>query len=169
MLIFLVGMPGCGKSTLARSLAKSLNLTRIDLDEEIVKSEGRTIESIFETDGEDAFRIIEKEIVTKYTKVQNSIISTGGGAPCFYDNMDRMNQAGITIYLDVPAEELAKRISGQDPNRPMVKGKTKEELSLFLDQKIKERDPFYNKAQLRVSGKNIKAEEILNKIKNLLK
>jgi len=164
MLIFLVGMPGCGKSTLAKSLAKSLNLTCIDLDKEIVKAEGRSIESIFETEGETGFRLIEKDIVDKFSKAQNSIISTGGGALCFFDNMDKMNQAGITIFIDVPVEELAKRISGQDPNRPMVKGKTSDELISFLNQKIKERKPFYSKAQIQLGGSNIKAEEILNKL-----
>jgi shikimate kinase len=165
MLIFLVGMPGCGKTTIAKSLAHSLNISLVDLDAEIVKSEGRSIESIFETDGEDIFRKIEKDIVERFSKTRQSVISTGGGAPCFYNNMDIMNQAGITVYLNVPAEELAKRILRQDTNRPMVKGKSKEELIEFLKLKISEREVFYNKAQFKISGIAISAADVLNQIK----
>lgn len=167
MLIFLVGMPGSGKTTLAKSLAQALNISLIDLDAEIVKSERRSIESIFEKDGEEAFRKIEKDIVEKFSKVQKSVISTGGGAPCHYNNMDIMNQAGITIYLDVPPDELANRIFSQEANRPMVKGKTREELMTFLEQKIKERAPYYNTSQLKIRGSSISTDEVLGEINKI--
>lgn len=167
MLLFLTGMPGCGKSTISRELSSKLNLPRIDLDEEIVHSAGMSIDNIFQKFGEDHFRELEKQAVEKACQLEKGIISTGGGAPCFFDNIEKMNQAGTTVFLDVPVSELSKRIAKQDPNRPMVKDKNAQELLDFLTSKRAERLTYYLKSKVIVSGPRIKANQILEKIQGV--
>lgn len=167
MLLFLTGMPGCGKSTISKELSSKLKLPRVDLDDEIVRSTGMSIEAIFQELGEDHFRKLEKLAVEKACQMEKGIISTGGGAPCFFDNLEKMNHAGTTIFLDVPVSELAKRISKQDPNRPMVKNMSIQELLEFLTSKREERLSFYLKSKVVVSGPRIKASQILEKIQGL--
>jgi shikimate kinase len=163
MNLYLIGMPGCGKSTISRELASKLKLSRIDLDEEIVKAEGMSIEEIFSKHGEEYFRQTERKILESFPAANRMIIATGGGAPCFFDNIDYMNQAGITIYLDVPASTLTERLTGPGQNiRPMVKNKSRAEVQEFVENKLKERIGFYKKATIQISGANIKTSQILD-------
>jgi len=154
-------MPGCGKSTLSEFLSGKLNLKRIDLDEEIVSYEKKSIEDIFRDNGEEYFREIERQMVEKVCKLENAIISTGGGAPCFHNNMETMNKAGITVFLNVPVHTLVTRMHAHDANRPMLNGKSAEELTDFLEQKLRERFTFYQKAALILNGENIHGDEII--------
>lgn len=150
--IFLIGFMGSGKSTIGKNLAKELNKKFIDLDDYIVKEEGKSISKIFEKVGEEGFRKIENSAIKSIIKTNNQIIATGGGAPCFYDNMEIMNKNGKTVFLKLPAEELAKRLANEKAHRPLIANLTNEELLQFIETKLNERDKYYEKAKIITSS-----------------
>ncbi|NDK56526.1 shikimate kinase [Pontibacter fetidus] len=149
MLIFLIGMMGSGKTTLGKELATELNYSFVDLDAFIEEKEGRTIAQIFEQEGQERFRKIEREALqTIVANYKNAIVATGGGTPCFFDNMALMNAGGETIFLDVPAEFIAQRLSQSDlSTRPLLAGKTQSELFSFVGETLAERRQFYAQAK----------------------
>jgi shikimate kinase len=170
MLIFLIGLPGSGKTTLGKQLAKKLlNYTFSDLDELIVKIHHLSIESIFTHHGEFAFRNMETECLYTYAKNTNTIVSTGGGAPCFNDNMQWMNKNGITIFLNPPLAELTNRLHHHNnDHRPMLKGLNKEELLLFLKNRMADRKPYYSQAHIIIDKSNPSVSDILESIKHII-
>ncbi len=149
MKIFLTGMPGCGKSTFGRKVARELNLDFIDLDKEIIKKEELSITEIFELKGEDHFRKIESELLKDISMANdNFVLATGGGAPCFYDNMDFMNDQGHTVFIDTPIDTLLERLSLSGINkRPLIKKMGEDNLLEGLTEKLNYRLPFYKKAK----------------------
>lgn len=166
MLIFLIGLPGSGKTTLGKQLAKKLGYTFSDLDEYIVKTYGASIEEIFTQKGEATFRQYESLSLKSFNKESNTIVSTGGGAPCFFDNMEWMNENGLSVFLNPPITELAKRLSASDnSHRPMLKGKDHAQLLSFLENKFKERAPFYSQSKLIIEKANPSVTDLLEKIK----
>jgi len=169
MRIYLVGLPGSGKSTLGKELSKFLQLTFIDTDAEIVKSEDKSIEAIFKESGETYFRNLEQVTLQKLSTIENAVISTGGGTPCFFDNIEFMNKTGIVIFIDVPVETIHARLtfSQAKEKRPMLEGKSSEEVLDFVKTKYKEREPFYSKAKIRIKGSNIKTAELVERIQAL--
>ncbi len=167
MNLFLIGLPGSGKTTLGKRLARHLDLKMVDTDAEIVKHEGRSIEEIFKSKGEEYFRQTEQAFLHRISQASGQLISTGGGMPCFYDNIHFMNQHGISIFIDVPPEIIQQRLVQQrHQHRPMLENKTDEEVLFFLQQKYRERLPFYSQALLRVQGTNIQMEDLLAALKN---
>jgi shikimate kinase len=165
MKIFLIGLPGSGKSTLGVQLAQLLTFDFLDTDELIVRTESMTINEIFQQYGEDHFRKIENATLKQLGTLSNTVISTGGGLPCFYDNMDLILSMGFSIYLNVAPEVIAERLySVNDQTRPMVKGKSKEEMLAFLIQKYDERKGTYQKANLEIS-ESTTADEIVELLK----
>ncbi|MFM8744852.1 MAG: shikimate kinase [Cytophagales bacterium] len=153
MKIFLIGLPGSGKTTLGKQLAERLNIRFVDLDTEIEKSEGESIALIFKRFGEDHFRKAESTQLQKWANLnEDFVMATGGGAPCFFDNMEVMNQSGTTIFLDVPAKEIAKRISGQSVNRPLLLNLSFEELKDKIEFLRSQRKPFYRIAKHTCKG-----------------
>jgi shikimate kinase len=161
--IFLIGLPGSGKTTLGKQLATLMHYTFYDTDELIVDKEKKTIEDIFRDAGEDYFRNKEREVLDEVCLINNVVISTGGGLPCFYDHMNKMNDHGVTVFLKVSEEELLKRLmSAGNAHRPMVKGKSAEELKEFLKKKITERYPDYLKSKCVLDGDHLHAEDILS-------
>jgi shikimate kinase len=166
MNIFLVGLPGSGKSTISKELSKLLNLKLIDTDDKIIEAEKTTIEQIFHDKGEAYFRKCEQNLLHQLVDQQNLIISTGGGLPCFFDNMDLINKNGISVFLNVPTQSIADRLwSDENKNRPLIQGKTKEQLLEFLNLKLKERLPYYQKALIQLKGSTIKTSELIEKLK----
>ncbi|WP_242926471.1 shikimate kinase [Pontibacter vulgaris] len=156
MRIFLIGMMGVGKTTLGRQLAQKLGYTFVDLDDYIVQREGRSITQIFEQEGQQKFRELERQaleaVVQEY---EQAVIATGGGAPCFFDNMAFINKYGKSIFLDLPASELLQRLQNSDLSvRPLLSGKSSEELYTYLVKTIKERRRFYEQANYTLSEKN---------------
>lgn len=160
-------MPGSGKSTLGKALARELQILFIDLDQEISDKEGKSITEIFSSKGESLFRDLErKALQNTFTNSSTAVIATGGGAPCFFDNMELMNQAGITIYLNVPLVELKKRLSADGPGRPMLMGKTDEELNNFLSNKLSDRKLYYEQAKIKIYGDRIQSQDLMNQLKD---
>lgn len=168
-LIFLIGLPGSGKTTIGKELSKKLGVPFMDTDEIICAEQEKTIEEIFNEKGENHFRELERKTLQELLrKKERFVISTGGGLPCFFDNMDQINQDGASVFLNVSPETITERLwSQRDANRPMIKGKTKEGLLEFLKGKLQERIPFYSKAKIIVSGENITSEEIEEKLSGL--
>ncbi len=152
MKIFLIGMMGAGKSYWAQKLAAAHGMDWIDLDAQVEKATQMSIAEIFETEGEDYFRNKEREVLQQLSVFDHLIIATGGGLPCFHDNMDWMNKNGITIWLYEPIEVLVKRLLPEKKHRPLIKDLSDEELSGFLSKRLAERKPFYSKAQHHLQG-----------------
>ena len=145
--IFLTGYMGSGKTTLGRALAADLNVQFIDLDHYIEQRYRKTIAQLFAENGEDGFRAIERRMLHEVGEFEDVIISTGGGTPCFFDNIEYMNSQGTTVYLDVPVERLFIRLSIARSKRPLIKEKTDEELMAFIIEQLEKRAPHYSKAQ----------------------
>lgn len=144
--IILVGFMGSGKTTFGRNLAEKLNYQFIDTDKEIETLVGMSIPTIFEKKGEAYFRQLEREFI-KQLKVQNVVIATGGGLPCFYDNMNYLNKIGVTVYLKYSVEELFERLKNETISRPLLKEKSDTELFEFIEGLLKSRESYYLKAQ----------------------
>ncbi|WP_316734815.1 shikimate kinase [Pedobacter aquatilis] len=164
MIIFLIGYMGCGKSTKAKQLAHRLDCPVIDLDAEIVNQTGKTIAEYFEAYGESGFRDYESETLKAYQYPETCVVATGGGLPCFFDNMEWMNNHGLTIYLQMSPAALVSRLHNRQ-KRPLIKDLNDEQLLVFIEEKLKERDPFYTKAKLIVDAFDLDGEKLEEAIK----
>lgn len=139
---------GSGKTNLGKKLAARLKLQFVDLDEEIIRQQRMSISEIFKSKGEAGFRMIERKILIKWFAEDNFIMACGGGTPCFSNNMDRMNAAGQTLFLDLPEEVLLERLIHNQETRPLISGKSEQELKKYIHLMLEERNPFYNKAKI---------------------
>jgi shikimate kinase len=168
MKLFLIGLPGSGKSTLAKELSKKLSYPLIDTDEIICKKEGCAIEEIFNKKGENYFRKLESDTLKELIKTERAVISTGGGTPCFFDNMEVINQNGLSIFLNIPIQDITKRlIESPEQNRPLIKGKNQEQIEKFLEEKLQERLPYYSKASVEFADSSVTADQIIEKVLRL--
>lgn len=165
MKIFLIGFMGSGKSTLGKQLARKLDFKYIDQDEYIEQKTGISVSNYFSQYGEPAFRKMEHESLKELLSKDNVVISTGGGAPCFYNNIDLMNENGIAIYLKLKPEILKSRLKHAQTERPLIKGKTEEELLEFIKTKLLEREPFYMKARHIIESIDLKSEDLFQLIR----
>ncbi|MBR4988617.1 MAG: shikimate kinase [Bacteroidaceae bacterium] len=145
--IFLIGYMGAGKTTLGRALAKELDIQFIDLDTYIEERMCKSVSQIFAGKGEEEFRNIERRMLHEAGEFENVVISTGGGTPCFFDNIEYMNGQGTTVFLDVPVERLFIRLSIARKKRPLIMEKSDEELRSFIVEQLAKRAPHYNKAK----------------------
>lgn len=139
---------GCGKSFTGKMLAKQLQRSFIDLDEHIIEKAQMSINQIFAEFGERYFRELERTVLQATQSLQDTIIATGGGAPCFFDNMDWMNQHGQTIFLNATPELLCKRLQKQRAHRPLLRHLSDEALQTFIEEKLGKRMPYYTKAHI---------------------
>ncbi len=148
MRIYLIGFMTAGKTTLGRAYAEKLGWTFVDIDEALIEREGKSIAEIFAEDGEEHFRLVERETLeataTQYR--EKVVFATGGGLPCFYDNIERIKQLGKSVYLQLPPEELLRRIRKDRADRPLVRDKTPEELEDFVRNLLAHRQQFYQQA-----------------------
>ncbi|MDR1517375.1 MAG: shikimate kinase [Dysgonamonadaceae bacterium] len=177
MRIFIVGYMGVGKTTIGKSLGKLLNVEFIDLDKYIENKYRKTIAELFEEKGEDGFRAVERRALEEVAAFENVIVSTGGGAPCFFDNMEKMNAAGITVYIEAEPEELADRLLASKTVRPLIAGKSREELVPFIAQHLSARERYYKQARivhktdklLTKKEVHLTVDGIAEKLKNITK
>lgn len=146
---------------MGRTLAASLNLTFIDLDTYLEERFFKTIPQIFAEEGEASFRLKERKVLEEVAAFDQVIVATGGGAPCFFDNMELMNSNGICFFLDVEIDSLVDRLIHAKTERPLIKGKSPEELHSFIEGMMQKRRPFYEKARFILRGKNIPPEELI--------
>ena len=145
--IIIIGYMGAGKTTDGKALAKELGVMFYDLDWYIESRMRKTVKQIFDEIGEEGFRKIERNMLHEVAEFENVVVSCGGGTPCFFDNMDYMNQLGETIYLKASPETLHTHLKMGKGVRPLLLNKTPEEVEIFIREQLKLREPFYNKAK----------------------
>lgn len=145
--IIIIGYMGAGKTTVGKALAKELGVMFYDLDWYIESRMRKTVKQIFDEIGEEGFRKIERNMLHEVAEFENVVVSCGGGTPCFFDNMDYMNQLGETIYLKASPETLHTHLKMGKGVRPLLLNKTPEEVEIFIREQLKLREPFYNKAK----------------------
>ncbi len=164
--IFLFGMPGSGKTTLGKKLSNQLDLPFFDLDDIIVKSSGKSINQIFKESGEETFREIETSNLIKFLETHDRfILATGGGTPCYNNNLSILVKNGISIYLNVSLNELFNRLKSKIAHRPLLKDKSEEELLAEISEKLETRKSFYNQANFVIADDNIRVEALLKILK----
>lgn len=159
-LIFLIGFMGSGKTTLGRKLASRLGCMFMDLDHILEANEGMTIADYFAKNGEEAFRYLESEVLKQTPYPDHAVVSTGGGLPCFFDNMDWMNAHGKTVYIKLSPKTLADRLEKEKEKRPLLRERNGEALVQFIEEKLTEREPFYTKANIIANGLSLTAEKL---------
>ncbi len=145
--IFLIGYMGAGKTTLGKAFARELGLTFIDLDWYIEERFHKTVRQLFTERGEDGFRELERRMLHEVGEFEDVVISTGGGTPCFFDNIDYMNAMGDTVFLDVSIEVLFRRLKVAKQQRPLLADKNDEELMAFICEALQKRLPHYTRAK----------------------
>jgi shikimate kinase len=168
MRIYLVGFMGSGKSTIGKRLANNLKFSFIDLDKYIEDHTMKTIPEIFEQKGEAEFRKLENKYLKEVSEIENVIISTGGGVPCFADNMTIMKQQGKIIYLQLDNISLANRLNNSKlkNSRPLIKNIPESELVNFISIKISEREPFYNQADITINTLNFNIDQLVQLVRD---
>ena len=143
-------MPGAGKTTLGKKLALKSGLDFIDTDEFIESKYRMSISTIFSKFGEKGFREIEKTVLNEILTKDSFILATGGGTPCFFDNMEKINNAGISIYLKMPSGAIANRLSNSKKKRPLVAGKSDEQVLEYVETTLTKREQFYKNAKYSI-------------------
>lgn len=144
--IVLLGYMGAGKTTVGRQLALNLNMQFYDLDWYIEMRYHTTVSQIFAERGEEGFREIERNMLHEVAEFENIVLSCGGGTPCFYDNMDYLNSICETVYLKARPDVLAAHLKMGKVERPLIKGKSDEQLLAFIEESLAKREPYYSKA-----------------------
>ncbi|SHJ39797.1 shikimate kinase [Hymenobacter daecheongensis DSM 21074] len=164
MRLYLIGMPGAGKTTLGRALATALELPFFDLDEEIVRQEGRSVAEVFQTEGEVYFRCREAEVLRELVERQpRLVLATGGGTPCFHHNLELLLETGLTLYLAVPLPELVRRLHESAAARPLLAQLSDvAALEARLHETLAARQRFYDRAPLRCAAPTCTVEAVLH-------
>jgi shikimate kinase len=153
---------GSGKSTAGKKLAAKLGFDFIDLDKFIEQETGKTIPEIFLEKGEAEFRALEHNALKKIITMENVVVACGGGTPCYYGNMELMNNNGTTIYLKMSADSLTSRLIKAKDKRPLIDNKSEEELRSFINENLEKREDIYHQAQYIVKGKNLNVDELVD-------
>jgi len=161
MLIYLIGFMGSGKTTVGKKLASKLNFDFVDLDLYLEEKYKITIPDIFDRFDEDVFRKIEHETLLDTKSFQNTVISTGGGTPCFYNNMEIINTNGTSVYLKLHPKSIQRRLLESKKKRPLVMNKTEDEIFDFIELKLEEREHYYKQANFTIKAENLEISELV--------
>jgi len=153
--IFLIGMMGSGKSFWTKKIAKWIKSAGYDLDDLIEMNEEKTISEIFSEEGEEHFRKVEAKILRWFKEKKKFVLATGGGTPCYMDNMAWMKKEGIVIWLDESIEVLVKRLVTEKAHRPLIANLDAQQLAQFLQDKLVERHAYYQQADYRLGSDKI--------------
>ena len=159
--IYLIGYMGSGKSSAMKHLAKHLSWDAYDLDQLFEERYKISVQDFFHKYDEAAFRKLESQLLRETAQLENAVIATGGGTPCFYDNMDWMNANGTTVFLKVSTKTAVVRLLNSKKKRPLLEGKSEEQLYEYVEKHYGERMPFYEKAHVTVKGENLDVKEII--------
>ncbi|MDE6101148.1 MAG: shikimate kinase [Paramuribaculum sp.] len=161
--IFLIGFMGSGKSTLGRALAKAAGLGFIDLDNYIEKRFHRNVRDLFAQRGESGFRDIERRMLSEVCDFEDVVVACGGGTPCFFDNMERMNKSGLTVMLEASHEKLLGRLKLGRRRRPLIASMSDDELSAFIHKMLDSRKVFYSKAAACFCSDNLDCQSEIDR------
>ena len=163
--IFLIGFMGSGKSTFGKKLAKELQISFIDLDKVIEEKAKCSVNDIFKYLGEDTFRKMESDALKSFEHLDTFIMATGGGTPCYFNNIDYINDKGISIYIELDTKSIYNRLINAKNIRPTIKGKKEDELMLFIEDTFSKRKHIYEQATFKVNGLNLDVKKVLDLIK----
>ena len=161
MIFFLLGLPGCGKTTLGKKFAHVISHPFYDLDHLIENGEGAKITELFGQYGESKFREIENQYLLKIKDLEKAVVATGGGTPCYFNNMELINQMGMSVFLDLSPKEISSRLSENGiAKRPILKGKTREEIHVTLEYLRQNRLPYYKQSHITITNPEIGFNEL---------
>jgi shikimate kinase len=166
--IYIIGFMGSGKTTVGKKLAAGLHWSFIDLDREIETKAGKTISKIFSDSGEEYFRRLESEVLQKLDIKKDTVISVGGGAPCFSTNMDFMSETGIVMYLRLTPAQLKSRLSRESGKRPLLKYISQKDMLFYITEKLSEREKYYNKALIIIDGIDLNIKALTDRLRLIL-
>ena len=159
--IYLIGFMGVGKSTLGKKLARELDFQFVDLDDLFEKKYKIRIDDFFGKYDEDLFRTLEYETLNETFSMNKVVIATGGGTPCFFETMKKINKRGVSIHLKMSSAAIASRLHHAKKPRPLIKDKTGEELCTMIKQKLNERIHFYEQAHFTVDAISVDVKEVV--------
>ena len=165
--IYLVGYMGAGKTTAARRLANRLGWDVADTDALFEEKYKISVCDFFQKYDEPLYRKLESEVLKETENLTNTVISTGGGTACYFDNMDWMNQHGLTVFLHISEKAVVDRLLHAKRKRPLAMGKTEAELTEFVSKHYTSRLPFYEKAQIKVKAEDFDLEKLIEIINGL--
>jgi shikimate kinase len=167
-IIYIIGFMGSGKTTAGKKLATLLNWSFVDLDKEIEEHSGKSIADIFSQNGEAYFREVESQVLRNLKSNTNMVISTGGGTPCYSDNMDFMLSTGLTIYLKLTTGQLKSRLANSKHIRPLIKDLDQDGLQIFIEEKLAYREKWYSLSDITFEGIDIDINKVLSFVKSNL-
>jgi shikimate kinase len=169
MIISLIGYMGSGKSLIAKVLSDNTGLDLLDLDQHIESQQQQKIAEIFKNQGEIGFRKIENQtLLACLNDGQSKILSLGGGTPCYYDNIQQINQQSISVFLQTSVSTLAKRLSTEKAKRPLIAHLNDDELQEFVAKHLFERNAYYQQAQHSIKTDGKLPEDICQEIMALI-
>ena len=166
--IYIVGYMGAGKTTSARRLAHRLGWEVVDTDALFEEKYKISVNDFFNKYDEPLYRKLESEVLKATESLDHVVVSTGGGTACYFDNMEWMNQHGLTVFLRISPQAAVDRVIHSRHKRPLVEGKSEEELTEFVNQHYASRMVFYEQAKITVESENLDVEGMMNKIKENL-
>ena len=165
MKIFFVGFMGSGKTHWGKQVSEKLHLPFFDLDEQIISHEGKSITEIFSANGEEYFRLLEKDILQIITEShENFVMACGGGAPFYYNNIDFMNKSGTAVWINTPIDLLHERLLKEKARRPLIKNLDDMQLKGFIIKKFSDRKIYYEQAEMVVEEDEKSLEKIVEKL-----
>ncbi|HEX7844388.1 MAG TPA: shikimate kinase [Chitinophagaceae bacterium] len=165
MKIFLIGFMGSGKTHWGRQLSQKLDIPFFDLDEQIISHEGKAINEIFAEQGEEYFRLLEKDTLHIITESHDSfVMACGGGTPCYFNNIEYMNQAGTTVWINTATDVLFQRLITEKDKRPLIKELDGDQLKSFIGKKYADRRIYYEQADVVADDEQLQLEKLIEKI-----
>ena len=165
MKIFLIGFMGSGKTYWGQLLSRKLDLLFFDLDEQISSNEGKSINELFDEKGEEHFRMLEKEALHIITESHDSfVMACGGGAPCYFNNIEYMNKSGTTVWINAPFETILKRLVNEKSQRPLIKDLSEDQIRSAAFKKFADRKIYYDQADVILDEKDLQIENMVEKI-----
>jgi shikimate kinase len=166
--IYIVGYMGAGKTTAARRLAQRMGWEVVDTDALFEEKYKISVNDFFNKYDEPLYRKLESEVLKATESLDHVVVSTGGGTACFFDNMDWMNQHGLTVFLRISPQAAVDRVIHSRHKRPLVEGKSEEELTEFVSRHYASRLPFYEQARITAKSEDFDIERLMEAIKDIL-